>query len=61
MKNIDKIERNTGYDINNDGLIAEDDFEEFANGDSDFNQDERSPLFRKNQAPIANILADPLA
>ena len=61
VKNINKIERNTGYDINNDGLIAEEDFEEFANGDNDFNQDDRSSLFRINQAPISNTFVDPLA
>ena len=43
VKNIDKIERNTGYDIDNDVLKAEEDFEELANGDSDFNQDNHSP------------------
>ena len=29
VKNIDKIERRTGYDINGDGLIAQNDLDEF--------------------------------
>ena len=61
VKNIDKIERKTGFDINGDGLVAEDDFEEFDNGDVGINQDDNSPLFRMDQTLLSNTFVDPLA
>ena len=61
VKNIDKIDQKTGYDINNDGLIAKENSEDFANVDSDFNQDDRSPLFRINQSQINNTFVVTLA
>ncbi len=41
VRNIAKIEQRIGYDINNDGLIAEGSYDEFAVGNGDLNQNEQ--------------------
>ena len=51
VKNIDKIERKTGFDIDGDGLI---------DGDDDLG-DDRGLLLRLAQTADDNIFLDPLA
>ena len=49
VKNIGKIERKTGFDINGDGVIYGEDF------------DDLDPQFRSAQPVDDNIFLDPLA
>ena len=60
VKNIDKIERKTGFDINGDGIVAEDDFIDFVDDSNGANQDRLSPLSRLDQSLVSNILGEPI-